>query len=110
MDVPSEYKTGGTLLLVSGAINLMTALVWVFSLIWVCVGIFWLVPAAAAAYQCFVGFQAMQGTPTQGGKMAAISGIVAGALNFNPLPLILAVVAMVNFNKPEVVDWLETRQ
>lgn len=38
-------------------------------------------------------------------KTGAIAGIVAGVFNFNPLAIILAVVAVVNFNKPESVEY-----
>jgi len=107
VDAPTEYKNAGIMMLISGFFNFTTAMIIVLSLIWVCIGVFWLVPAVGAAFQCWVGFQMMQGNPTSNGKVA---GIVSAAINLNPLPLVLAILALMNLNKPEVAGWLEARQ
>lgn len=109
MEVPNDYKMAGLLNLIGGALNIMTASVWVLSLIWVCVGVLWIVPVLMGAWQAYVGFTMNTGTPTGQGKIAAIVGLVAGLFNFNPLTILLAIVVIVQLGKPEVAGWLESR-
>lgn len=107
LTTPPPYGTAGTLMMISGLLNVITAFVWVAVFIWVCVGIIWVVPLGMGAYQAYVGYTMTQG-PQRSGKIAAIVGIVAGLFNFNPFPAILAIVSLVNLNKPEVAEWIES--
>jgi hypothetical protein len=108
MEAPKAYKDGGTAIMISGILNIMTGGVWFLSLFLVCVGFMWLIPMGIGAWQGWVGYQMMQGKPQPSGKMAAIAGIVAGMFNFNPLAIVGAVVGMMSADKPESIAFLET--
>lgn len=109
MEMPQEYKTAGIVNLVSGVLNILTAGVWILTFIWFfCVGLIWIVPLGLGAYQAFIGFQQMNGTRTNQGKIAGICGAVAGLCNFNPLPAILGVGGFVMSGNQKVTAWLET--
>ena len=108
MEAPTEYKTAGTILLVGGILNILTAGVWILSFIWVCIGIMWIVPLAIGAWQAFVGYKAMNGEVQPSAKMAGIAGIVAGVFNLNPLAIAAGVVGMLNVDKPEAKAFLES--
>lgn len=107
MDIPNDYKTAGILNLVGGGLTLLVSGLYFLSLIWVCVGVVYLVPMAMGAWQAYVGFNMNNGQPQGQAKTAAIVGIVSGVLTFNIIALIASVVAMMNVNKPEVAGWLE---
>lgn len=110
MEIPQEYKTAGILNLVSGVLNMLTAVALVLSLIWICVGVLWVVPLALGGFQAYIGFQQMNGTRTTQGKVAGICGAVAGACNFNPLPLLLGIGGFVMSNNENVTRWLEQKE
>lgn len=108
MEAPKEYKDGGLAILVSGVFNIMTAGIWILTLIWVCVGILWVIPLAIGCWQAFVGLQVYQGKPQPSAKMAAIAGIVAGVFNVNPIAILGGVLGMMNVGKEEAVAFLES--
>lgn len=107
MEVPDAYKTAGLVNLIGGALNVMMSLVWVLSLIWVCIGIFWLVPLAASGYQAWIGWQMYNGEPQAAAKNASIAGIVGGLFCFNILSAACGAFAMMQVGNDEVAGWLE---
>jgi hypothetical protein len=107
MEAPQPYKTAGLLNLVGGLFNITTGLVWTLSLLLVCVGVFWIVPMAMGAFQLFIGIGMQSGKLNGNAKLATIMGIVAGVLNFNPVTIILSVIAYMQLGDPEVAGFLE---
>ncbi len=108
MDVPESYKTAGLINLACGAFTAFSSLMVVLSLIWICIGVFWLVPAAAGGYQAWVGWQMYNGEPTPAAKNAAIAGIVGGFLAGPVLPALGSIFVFVQLGRDDVKGWLET--
>lgn len=106
MEVPNDYKTAGIFMTIAGALNAMMSMVWIFALIWVCIGVFWVVPLVLAVAELIVGIMVLQGKPMPAAKIVSILGIVTGVLCFNPLPIILEILATVWLRKPEVEGYL----
>lgn len=109
MEVPAPYKTAGIVNVACGAFTLLTNLMWVLSLIWVCIGIFWLIPAAAGGYQAFIGWQMYQGQPSSAAKNAAIAGIVGALFGFNIFTVLGSAFAFMQVGNDEVKGWLESQ-
>lgn len=107
MEVPAPYKTAGIVNLACGAFTVITNLLWVLSMIWVCIGVFWLIPAAAGGYQAWIGWQMYNGQPSPAAKNAAIAGIVGGLFGFNIITAIGSGFAMMQVGNDEVKGWLE---
>ncbi len=108
MDAPNDYKNAGIANIIGGALNVMMALLWTLSLIWICIGLFWLVPAAMGAWQIMVGLKMYNGEPNSSAKNATIAGLVAGALNFNIMSIGAGIFAFMMLGKPEVAGYLES--
>ena len=107
MEVPAPYKTAGMVNLVCGAFSALTNLMWVLSLIWICIGVFWLLPAAAGGYQAWIGWQMYNGEPSPAAKNAAIAGMVGGLFGFNILTAAGSAFAFMQVGNDEVKGWLE---
>ncbi len=107
MEAPAPYKTAGIVNLVCGAFNLLYCLTMVLSLIWVCVGVWWLIPAAASGYQAFVGWQMYNGEASPASKNGTIAGIAGGLLSFNLLCAAGSAFAFMQLGNDEVKGWLE---
>ena len=107
MEAPQNYKNAGLANLIGGGLNLMTSLMAILSLIWVCIGIFWVIPAAASAYQAYVGWQMFQGQPVAAAKNGSIAGIVGGLFNFNIISVACGGFAFMQLGNDEVAGWLE---
>ncbi len=107
---PPDYKTAGTLMMVSGIINLLTAGVWTLALIWLCVGILWVVPLGVAFGEFVVGVAVMNGTPHSQAKTASVLGLIAGVLNMNVFSIVLEIIALVKLGKPEVTAYLSQQR
>lgn len=107
MEVPAPYKTAGIVNLVCGAFTLITNLMWALSLLLFCVGVFWLIPAAAGGYQAWIGWQMYNGEPSPAAKNAAIAGIVGALFGINPLTALGSVFAFMQIGNDDVKGWLE---
>lgn len=107
MEVPAPYKTAGLVNLICGGLTVMVNLMWVLSLIWICIGILWLIPAAAGGYQAYIGWQMYNGEPSPAAKNAAIAGIVGGVFGFNLISAAGSVFAMMQVGNDDVKGWLE---
>jgi len=107
VEAPQPYKTAGIVNMVCGIFNLLYSASMILSLIWVCVGAWWIIPAAASAFQIFIGFQMYQGQVSPQAKNSAIAGIAGGLMSFNILCAIGSVFAFMQVGDDEVVGWLE---
>ncbi len=106
MEAPKAYTESGALTILSGALNIITGGLLFLMLIWVCVGVMWLVPMAIGVFQIVVGLSMNKGTPHAMAKRIGVVGIVAGVCNMNPLAIGASVLTMLNVKKPEVAGYL----
>ena len=78
------YRVSGGAMVVSGLFNLLIAGVYILSLIWVCVGIYWLLPGALALVQVLVGIGMIAtGKSIKPMAFAPALGFLTSALNLN---------------------------
>mgnify|MGYP006865170430 CR=1 FL=1 len=106
MDAPQEYKTAGIFMLISGIMTVMVSRGLVFGLIWICVGVFWILTLAAGIFEIILGVGVMNGQPKANAKTVSIIGIVAALLCGNVVGMVMEIMAVVNLGKPEVANWL----
>jgi len=106
MNAPSDYKTSGLFMLISGALTILASLGWIGGLIWVCVGALWVLPLAMGVFEIITGLAVYQGTFKANAKTVSILGIVAALLCGNVIGIVLEILAVVNFGKPEVAAWM----
>jgi len=107
---PSDYKTAGVLMLISGIANVLASLTWVFILIWICIGVFWLATLGAAIFEIVVAASVMQGRIHAQAKTASILGLVAAFLSANIISIVLEIIALVMLSKPEVSHYMASRR
>lgn len=106
MDAPAEYKTVGTMMLVSAVVNIIAALAWTLVLLMVCVGVAWLVPLGFAVFELVVGINALSNKPQRSAKAAAILGLIAGILCMNPVSIVLEILVLVKLGQPDVARYI----
>ena len=105
-EVPSQYRATGALMITSGALNLMVAAIWAISLIWVCCGVYWVVPMAFAVGEIVVGTLMAAGIRIRFGGIAAVVGAINGVLLFNVYAVTLQGVAFVLLLSQPVAEWI----
>lgn len=109
-NAPPDYKTAGIFTLASGIVNILASLSWIGVLIWICIGVLWVVPLAAGIFEIIVGISAMNGQPAPHLKTASILGLVAGVFTGNPISIVLEILSLVWMNKPEVSGWMASNR
>ena len=107
MTPPGHYNTAGTLMLISGVINALLSLYLVLILIWVCVGVVFLIPLAGGLAEIITGLAVVRGQTRPAAPTLSIVGIISSALCCNPIGLVLEIVAQALFRTREVTLWLE---
>lgn len=107
MTPPSDYKTAGTLMIVSGVLNLLASLALIGTLIWVCVGAFWMVTLGLAIWELVTGIAVSGGQPKANAKTVAIIGIINSLMCGNIIGLVLQIIAMSKLGTPEVTAYIE---
>ena len=130
MDVPSKYKTGGTLMMIAGIFNLISGIVvavilflniTMFAAFTMGLGIvcyaccLWpIVPLAWGVFELVIGLRIMGGKPAPQGPMVAMVGIIMGALNLlfgvGMIPMVLEIIAFIMLNDPESKQYIESQQ
>jgi hypothetical protein len=103
---PTSYKNIGVLMLISGVKGAIISFAWFISLIWVCVGAFWLITLAGAMVEIVVGAMMMSGKVVTNPRIIAIIGIVNSVLCFNIIGVVLEAIALSQMNKPEVEHYI----
>lgn len=106
MDAPQDYKNAGIMMLIGGVINVMMGGLLFILYIWICIGIFWLIPMAVGLAEIVVGVMMLQGNRVPNSMIVSILGIVGGLMNCNWIAVILEILAIVFTQKPEVQSWL----
>lgn len=107
---PQEYKLAGIFMLVSGIMNVLTSAALILTLIWICVGVIWVLPLAGGIFEIVIGAQIMSGKRTTNGKTASIIGLISAVLCFNIIGIVMEILALVWFGKPEVERYIATGQ
>ena len=116
MDAPNDYKQAGMFMMIAGIINLVYGILWVFLGCYTCLStlgvcflcpIIALVPLGFGIYELITGMKINKGELVPNAKQISIFGVVIGAICMNVITLVLEVLAMTNFGKPEVVEWME---
>jgi len=110
MQPPSDYKNAGTMMIISGAFNVLTSvgilIGLALSLIGLCVAPIWVLTLAGGVFEIAVGASISGGRPSRMGLSASVVGLVCSVGCGNVLGMILEILAMVNLGKPEVAVWL----
>ena len=105
-DVPAQYRVAGALMLASGVTNLMLGAIWFLTLVWVCIGVYWLVPMSFAVGEIIVGTLAMAGVRMRFARIAAVVGAFNGLFVFNVYGVTMQGVALVLQLVTPVPEWL----
>lgn len=106
IEAPQDYKTAGIFMLVSGVMNGMMSFIFFVSFIWVCIGVFWLIPMIIGILEVVIGIGVLQGQPKPTAKTVSILGIVAGVFSMNVVGIIMEILGLVYLEKPEVKGFL----
>jgi hypothetical protein len=75
-------------------------------LIWVCIGVFWVLTLAVGVAEIAIGAMILGGGKQPSGRLVAILGIVAGFLSGNMIGVVLEIVAVVMLSNAEVTAYL----
>ncbi len=107
---PKDYTNAGTMMIISGAFNVMTSgailLALLFSVIGLCVAPIWVLTFAGGIMEIIIGAQISGGRPSSMGLSTAVVGLISAVCCGNMLGMILEILAMVSLGKPEVKMWL----
>jgi hypothetical protein len=108
MEAPSDYKTAGIFMIISGVLTVIASATFVLTLIWFCIGVFWIIPLVAGIMEIIIGIGVAQGQlkPTAG--TISVVGAVAGLLTGNIVGLVLEILAFTYFQRPDVANWMRT--
>lgn len=104
---PMEYQISGMLMVISGFFNGFLSLIWFFMLIWVCVGILWVIPMMIAVGEILVGVMVLAGMRVPVVQVMSILGLVNSLLLFNMWGAVFEGIAVVLQFQPKVRGYLE---
>ena len=106
MTQPERSTMAGTLMIVSGVLTTLASAGFFFGLIWVCVGVFWLVPMAVGIAEIFVGAAIMGGQPTDRVRTVSALGILSALACGNLVSVALEVgsLVLVSKSRPALLD------
>lgn len=124
MEIPSKYKTAGTLMLVAGIVNILFSIgitffifvyataiaISTFGLGIVCYAcMLWpILPFVTGIVEVIAGIKVMSGARMPGARVVSIVGVIVAALNLSMIQIALEVVALVMLNDESVTRWLQT--
>ena len=96
-------------MLISGLFNIVWAMGWFFGLVWVCVGVLWLVPMVIGFFEVITAARMLGGAPQPSAKTVSVLGLVSGALNCSPVSLGCELVSVIMLANPAVTSFIEGR-
>jgi hypothetical protein len=94
MTDPQRSTVAGTLMIASGALTTLASAGLFFGLVWVCVGVFWLVPLAVGVSEIVVGAAIMGGIPTRRVRTVSVLGMLSALMCGNLIGLALEAGAL----------------
>ncbi len=103
---PSDYKTMGTFMLVSGITNIGFGLLMTMTLLIVCVGVFYLAVVAVGIVEVIIGLGILQGRPRPTVTVVAVLGLVAGLFSMNAVSLVMQSLTLAWLSRPEIKAYL----
>jgi hypothetical protein len=106
MLAPPEYRNAGTMMLISGVLNLLISLGLIGGLIWIAVGCFWILTLAVGIFEIVIGLAMASGERRDNAKLVSIAGLVAAILCGNLISLVLEIIVLTRFGSPAVSAWL----
>lgn len=107
MSRPDEYNWAAISLLIAGILNLWISAALFVTLVFLCVGVFWLFPMAVAVVEIVTAARMLAGHRVHSGPVIAGLGLVASLMNFNVLSLCGEVLTLVLCTSVPVSRWLE---
>ena len=107
MEIPSTYKTAAICQMISGVLTIMVSGGLFLSLIWICIGVLWLVPMAIGAWQIYVGWQMHNGERVANAQTVAIVNAITAFLSGSLISVALSGFAYMQLNEPEAKAFLE---
>jgi hypothetical protein len=84
----------------------MSSVIWILTLIWLCVGVIWVLPLAAAIFEIVVGVAVMNGQYKPNAKTISILGLISAICCINIIGIVLESLSLANHGKPEVANWM----
>jgi len=106
MEAPQPYKTAGIFMLVSGIMTCLASLGFILGFIWFCIGIFWFLTLGVGIFEIITAVAVMGGTPKANAKTVSILGAVAAFLCGNIVGVVLEILSIINFGKPEIAGYI----
>ncbi len=106
MNPPAVYTNTGIMMVISGLLNILASLIWVFLLSVICVGVLWLVPLALGVWELITGTAMSNGTRQPNARLAAMAGLAAALLTCNVIGIALEIIAITRLGSTEVIQWL----
>ncbi|MCB9676592.1 MAG: hypothetical protein H6737_15860 [Alphaproteobacteria bacterium] len=104
---PVQYQISGVLMLISGFFNGFLSLMWFVMLIWLCVGVMWLIPLTVACVEIVIGILVLAGVRVPGVQVVSILGAINSMFLFNMWGAIMEGIAAVLQFQPQVTGYLE---
>ncbi len=90
------YRGSGAVMVMSGLWNVVFAFLMFITMIWVCIGAWWIIPGMIALVQIgFGGFLIASGKNAKPFAFAPLVGFAASAMNLNMLGMMMDLVALV---------------
>jgi hypothetical protein len=94
------------LMLISGVKGALISFTLILSLIWVCVGAFWVITLAGSIAEIVMGALILSGKVSRNAKAVSIVGLINGVFCLNIIGVALEVIALTQLGKPEVEHFL----
>lgn len=108
---PPDYKTGATFMLVGSITTLVLYLGWtalfVCGLVTICLVCCTLPLVGVAVWSLVSAGRALGGAPVRSLRVASALGLVASLLTFDVIGIVMQILALVWFSKPDVSEWIE---
>lgn len=105
------YRVTGGVMLLSGLWNALMSFLLFFSMIWVCIGVLWIIPGLLSLAYCGAGvYMLATGSSTRPAAFAPAAGLVISVMNFNifggMLDIVALVLGIVGFTQANQADQL----
>ncbi|MEZ4316591.1 MAG: hypothetical protein R3F61_03785 [Myxococcota bacterium] len=104
---PVQYQISGVLMVISGFFNGFLSLMWFVMLVWVCIGVMWLIPLVVACCEVVVGILVLAGVRVPGVQVVSVLGAVNSMFLFNMWGAMMEGIAAVLQFQPAVGAYLE---
>jgi len=108
VEAPAAYKNAAMANMIGGGLTILFSFFWIISLIWICVGLLWVVPMAAGGYQLWIGMDMNKGEANPAAKNAAIAGLIGSVFTMNIISIAASAFAFMQVGDDEVAGGIES--